>query len=493
MRTAIAAALLTIATPLFAGSQVTAAHAALSTSSPLATKAGLGILERGGNAVDAAIAVALVLGVVQPQSGGIGGGGFLVYFDAKSGAVWTLDFREVSPIEAKGDTKLHAATPGLLAGLEAMHKKLGTRPWRELVEPSIVASREATKSELTATLTRIAELGARVFYDGAMVEPFIAAVKNGGGTIGHRDLHDYAPVWRAPIRLRFGDYDIFAPAPPSTGGLLIGEALEMISGLDLAASGFQSVKSLHLLAEVERRASMDSAKYAGDPRNARIPYRDLLSAERAAAWRSSIKADKPTPTIALAEPGSSAPAPLVPPIAGERFSSAFVVTDASGNVAAMSTSCGGEFVVPGLGFVLNDAMNDFGGSTETNAFDSGKRPATSLTPAIVLKNGRPYLALGSAGGATVPTTVLQVLVNALLYKKPLYDAVAAARVHQQANPDQIEYERTLAQKAAIDALNAMGHGVAARDSIGDVQALMFERGKILAVADPRHGGAAGGY
>jgi gamma-glutamyltranspeptidase/glutathione hydrolase len=483
MKRAIAAALLTIATPLLAGSQVTASHAAISTPLPAATQVGLEILKRGGNAIDAAVAAELVLG-------GIGGGGFLIYFDAKSGAVWTLDFREVSPVDAKSDTKLHAATPGFLAGLAAMHEKFGSLKWRSLVEPAIAGAREGSRADLAATLMRIAEFGARDFYNGAMAERFITAAKSGGAAIGHRDLHDYAPVWRAPIRIRFGDYDIFAASPPSSGGLVIGEVLNIIGGLDLAASGFQSVKSLHLLAEAERRASIDRAKYLGDPTNARIPYRDLLSAERAAVWRGSIKVDAATATASLTEPGGQAPLPVpaaaATPDRRGRLSS-IAIADAAGNVVSLTTSGGGEFVVPGLGFVLNDAMNDFGASSTPNRFSTGKRPVTSMSPAIVLRNGRPFLALGDN-----PTTVVQVFVNAGVYKQPLYDAVAAAR-YQHAEDDQIEYEQALAPKATIDALNAMGHGVVGRESIGDVQALMFSGGRIIAVADPRHSGAAGGY
>ena len=482
MKRGLAVALLAIATPLFAGSQATATRAALATPSPIATQAGLNVLKRGGSAVDAAVAVAFVLSVVQPQAAGLGGGGFLIYFDAKSGAVWTLDFREVSPLDAKSDTKLHAATPGFLAGLETMHEKFGSRAWRELVEPAVALAREQAKKELAATLTRIAESGARDFYRGAMAEQFITAVKSGGGAIGHRDLRDYAAIWRAPIRIRFGDYDIFAPAPPSSGGVVIGESLNILGAYDLAAGGFRAVKTLHLLTEAERRASIDERKSVGDPANARIPYRDLLSSEHASAWRATIKLDKLTPTATLTEA-----LPAQTRTSGPH-SATFAIADAAGNVASMTTTNGGDFVVPGFGFVLNDAMSDFSASG-INEFAGGKRPATPMSPLIVLKSGRPRLALAAA----TPLPALQLLIDSFIFKKPLYDAVAAPRYEQQADPDQIEYEATLAPKATIDALNAMGHAVSARESIGDVQALQFDRGKIIAVADPRHAGAAGGF
>jgi len=224
-------------------------------------------------------------------------------------------------------------------------------------------------------------------------------------------------------------------------------------------------------------------KFVGDPTNSRIPYRDLLSPDHAAIWRGSMKIDKATTTPVISDLPARATTRSI------RASASFTIADRSGNVAAMATSCGGTFVVPGFGFVLNDAMTDFGAASGMNAFASGKRPATPLSPTIILKGGRAYLAIA----ADLPTTVLQVMIHALIYRKPLYDSIAAGRVHQQADPDQIEYEQPLAPKATIDALNAMGHAVFPRDAIGDVQALMIERGKIQAVADPRHGGAAGGY
>jgi gamma-glutamyltranspeptidase/glutathione hydrolase len=294
-------------------------------------------------------------------------------------------------------------------------------------------------------------------------------------------LRDYTAIWRAPIGIRFGDYEVFAPAPPSSGGLVLGETLNIIGPLDLAASGFQSVKTLHLLTESQRRAAIDDAKAIGDPPNARIPYRDLLSAEHANTWRASINASKVTPTVMLAEAAGQTR------MSGPH--STIAISDAAGNVAVMTTTNGGEFVVPGFGFVLNNAMSAFGAGVGINEFASSKRPATTISPVIVLKKGRPYIALAS----DEPSTATQVIINSIVFEKPLYDSVAAARYHQGTDPDQIDYEKPLAPKATIDALNAMGHAVFARDAIGEVGALQFDRGKIVAVADPRYGGAAGGY
>jgi gamma-glutamyltranspeptidase/glutathione hydrolase len=551
-------ALMLTASSAMAGSQVTASKAALATASPYATQIGLSVLKSGGNAIDASVAVAFALAVAHPQAGNLGGGGFLVYYDAKTGAVWTLDFREMAPMAAKrnmflredgsvGSTSrtgpLAAGVPGAVAGLSAMHEKFGKQSWRELIQPAAALARrgiivdpamakalEQTQAErkidqfpstaalyfpegrpLTAgahfvqkdladTLDRIAAFGAKDFYDGQIADKMVQAIRTGGGNLGYRDLQDYKALWRAPMKIRFGEYDLYTMAPPSAGGLVMGEVLNIAGTFDLAKSGFQTPRSLHLMAEAERRAYLDRNKYLGDPASTRIPYRELLSAERAAQWRSSINPDRATATVTLAEPGGTT-------LAEGNHTTHFTIVDGEGNIAAVTTTLndnfGSGFVVPGLGFLLNDEMDDFAAAPgkpnhsglvqgSANAIEPGKRMASSMSPTIVLRNGKPFLALGTRGGPTIPTSVLQVFLNVTVYKKSLYDAVAAPRYHHQALPDQISYERA-APLATITALAAMGHGTVSRDDIGDVQAILFDRGKIVAVADPRGSGAAGGY
>ncbi|HEV7921744.1 MAG TPA: gamma-glutamyltransferase [Thermoanaerobaculia bacterium] len=554
-RRAFAALLIILlAGPAYAGSQAVATHAALSTVSPYATQVGLSILKRGGNAIDATVAVAFALAVAHPQAGNLGGGGFLLYYDAKSKAVWSLDFREVAPLGATRDMfakepaasqtgALAIAVPGTVAGLDAMHERFGTLKWKELIAPAARLARDGIKTDATLeadlaaarekrhieqfgataalffpkdkplpagstlvqadlanTLERIATFGARELYEGDTAKKLIENVRTAGGLLGYRDLRDYAPVWRSPIRLQFRGYDIYTMAPPSAGGLVIGESLNILSGYDLNATGFQTPASIHLLVEAMRRAYIDRNKYLGDPSSARIPYRELLSSERASQWRASIDAKKNTPTHMLAEPGTN--------VAEGQHTTHFTIVDEQGNVAAMTTTLndnfGSGFIVPGLGFFLNNEMDDFTSAPgkpnryglvqgTANAIEPGKRMASSMSPTIVLKNDKPYLALGTRGGPAIPTSVLQVLLNVLVYKKPLAEAVAAPRYHQQALPEDIAFEQDRAPKALLDALNAMGHGVAARDSIGDVHAILIESGKLTAVADPRAGGAAGGY
>jgi gamma-glutamyltranspeptidase/glutathione hydrolase len=505
---------------LFAGGQVIARHAALATAHPLATKVGLGVLQRGGTAADAAVAVAFALSVVHPQAGNLGGGGFLLYYDAATRAVWTLDFRETAPRDAKRamfakvppQGALAAGVPGTVAGLDALHAKFGKQPWKELLAPAIAIAREgarddaeltsdieAAKSErkldipkvlpppeLAVTLQRLAEHGSHDFYDGELAKRIVESVHAAGGIIGYRDLKEYEPIWRAPIRLHYGPYEILTVAPPSGGGLVIGEALNILGRDDLPARGFQTPKSIHMLVEAERRAYIDRNRYVADPLTTRIPYRDLLSQKRAEAWRKTIDPERAVGTSMLAEPSDLRPE-------GEHTTH-FTIADSAGNIVALTTTLGDNFgsgvLLPGLGFFLNDAMTDF--TSGPNQVDPLKRAASSLSPMIVLRDGKPFLALGTRGGAAIPTTLLQVFLNVAVYGKSLADAIAAPRWHHQAVPDQIDYERGRAPQKTVDALSAMGHAVVGRKEIGDVQAILFENGRLTAVADPRRGGAAGG-
>lgn len=507
--------------PLQAGSQVSAKRAALSTAHPLATKAGLSILQRGGNAADAAVAVAFALAVVHPQAGNLGGGGFLVYYDARSRGVWTLDFREVAPRSVTADMFAAAPAaggkaagiPGTVAGLEALHEKFGERAWKDLLVPAIALAGEGPREdaelasdiaaakehrnlqiptplpppELAATLQRLAEEGPRDFYEGQLATKLVEAVRHAGGVFGFRDLREYKPEWRAPLKLRYGPYEIYTVPPPSSGGLVIAETLNILANDDLAASGFQTPKTLHLMVEAQRRAFIDAGRYVSDPEGARIPYRELLSQARAEAWRKTIDANSVIATSALTEPGAR-------PRSGEHTTH-FTIADEHGNVVSLTTSLGDDFgsgvLANGLGFFLNTALADF--TTRPNTLAPGKRPASTMTPMIILRDRKPFLAMGTRGGPAIPTTLLQVFQHVVIHGKSLADAIAAPRYHHQAVPEDVFYERTRAPKETTDRLNAMGHGIVSREFIGDVHAILFENDRLTAVADPRRGGAAGGY
>ncbi len=501
--------------------QVHAKRAALSTAHPLATRAGLKVLQQGGTAADAAVTVACVLAVVHPQAGNLGGGGFLVYYDAKTRGIWTLDFRETAPREAvrglfdkfPAASARAAGVPGTVAGLDALHRKFGKKPWKDLLAPAIAVARdgprvdaelvadiEAAKRDrkldiakelpspdLAATLQRLAEHGANDFYDGQIAKKLIDGVRAAGGIFGFRDLHDYEPVWRAPIKLRYGPYEIHTVAPPSGGGIVLGETLNILAGDDLAALGFQTTKSLHLLVEAQRRAAIDRARYIGDPVGTRIPYRELLSQQRAELWRKTIDPKRSIATSVLTEPR--------PATAEGEHTTHFTIADPAGNILSFTTSLGENFgsgfLVPELGFFLNDALTDF--TTGANLLAPGKRPVSPMSPVIILRDGKPFLALGTRGGAAIPTTILQVFLNVVVYGKSLAAAIAAPRYHHGGLPEEMLYERTLTPQPTVIALNEMGHAVSPRETIGDVHAILFENGRLIAVADPRRGGAAGGY
>lgn len=475
------------------GSQVTATHAAIATASPLATQIGVRVLKDGGSAADTAVAVALLIGVAQPESSGIGGGGMLTYYEAKTGAIWTLDFLSTAPAAVKPEmagTRIGVkavGTPGLLAGLDVLHRKFGLKPWKSLVQPAIVLARETEKKELATTLTRVGEAGARDFYDGEIGNRIASKVKDAGGVLGFQDLRTYAAIWRAPMRIEFNGYAIYLPPAPSSGAIVIGETLNILNGYDLNATGFQTPKTLHTLTEALRRASIDRTHYIGDPAGARIPYRDLLSSARADAWRKTIVPDKFTPAASLTEPD-------ITPVPGAHTTH-ISIADSAGNVVSMTLTLGDDsgsgFVVPGTGVLMNDALAAFT-SKVPNALEGGKRAATPLSPAIILKDNHPLIAIGSPGGDAIPPAILQVLLNVMVYKQSLGDAVAAPRVQQSYAPDDIEYERALSSDT-VAALSTMGHPTTQRETIGDVQALMFDGGNIIAVADPRHRGAAGGF
>jgi gamma-glutamyltranspeptidase/glutathione hydrolase len=477
----IVAALLLVANA-FAGSQVTATHAAIATSSPAATQIGLRVLKDGGNAIDAAVAVSFALAILEPKATGLGGGGFLTYYDAESGGVWTLDFRENAPAAAKvpaAHGAIAAGVPGFVAGLDAMHGRFGLRTWRELIAPAA----SIANGDLAKTLQRLGERGARDFYEGELAGKLVDGVRAAGGLFSQRDLRDYKAIWRAPVRITFRGTDIYTVAPPAAGGLVLGSILKIANGLDLSGPNY-----VHLLAEAERRAAIDRDKFLADPNAGRVPMHDLLSDERASLWRASIDPKRVTPTIALTEPGA------VTTPGGHTTHVAIV--DAKGNVVSLTTSLGDDggsgFTV--LGFPLNNAMNDFSaGSTLPNSVAAGNRPASPLAPTIVLRGGKPLLVIGTPGGATIGTTIAQILLDVLVFKRPLPEAIAAPRWSQQATPEEVAYEQGRAPQATIDALLALGHGVHARDPIGDVQAIWMENGKLLAISDPRHGGAAGGY
>ena len=527
-------------------------HAMVVTSHPLASEVGVDVLRRGGNAVDAAVAVAFALAVVHPVAGNIGGGGFLVV-RMNDGTVRTLDFRETAPsgatrdmyVDPGGNVKQSSLTghvsvgvPGSVAGLFEAHRKLGKVPWRELLAPAIrlaheghlldgprshVIAREAERlarfpasraqflvdgaapapgtrfvqPDLARTLELIADSGPRVFYRGGIADLIVQEMARGGGLVTRQDLARYRAKWRDPIAITYRGYTIYTMPPPSGGGVTLAEILNVMEGY-APLPPFGSARLMHLQTEAMRRAYIDRNAYLGDPDFVRMPLARLLSKTYAATLRAGIDSLRATPT---------------PPATGVRAEGTetthFSVVDADGNAVSCTTTLNNDFgsavTVTGAGFLLNDEMDDFTSAPgkpnlfglvqgEANAIAPGKRMLSAMTPAIVLDpGGRVVLVLGSPGGSRITTAVYQVLSDVIDQAMSLPAAVGAPRLHHQALPDVLFLEPDGFVRPSIDSLEAMGHVVSVWSYKTDVNSIARTATGWVGVADPRRGGGAAGY
>jgi gamma-glutamyltranspeptidase/glutathione hydrolase len=530
---------------------VSAARAMVVTAQPLATQAGLQILEQGGNAIDAAVAVGFALEAVLPDAGNIGGGGFIVHRSA-AGEVHALDYREMAPSGASRDMyvdsagnvteqsligHLAAGVPGSVAGLHEAWTKYGSLPWATLLAPAIrlaeghvidsarsqaigwerevflrfPASRAQflvndsapppgtmwRQPDLARTLRLIADSGPAVFYRGQIADLIVAEMQRSGGLITREDLARYQAKWRTPVRLSYRGHTIYSMPPPSSGGVTMGELLNILEGYD-SLPRFGTPAYVHVVTEAMRRAFIDRNRYLGDPDFVQMPLERLLSKEYAATLRAQIDPRHATPTPAAAGGAGE-------PIHTTHYS----IVDAAGNAVAVTTTLNGGFgsgvTVAGAGFLLNNEMDDFTSAPgkpnmfglvqgEANAIMPGKRMLSAMTPSIVLDSaGSLYMVLGTPGGPTIITTVAQVLLNVIDQKMSLADAVAAPRFHHQALPDVIRSERGGFSDATIQALEAMGHAVDRRGGSGTVAAIQKTAGGWVGVIDPRSAGSALGY
>jgi gamma-glutamyltranspeptidase/glutathione hydrolase len=528
------------------------------TAHPLASRAGLKVLRKGGNAADAAVAAQLALAVVYPRAGNLGGGGFLVHRDA-DGKVITLDFREMAPANAHRDMYLDptgevipdmstrgaaaAGVPGSVAGLAETHAQLGrTTRWSTLVKPAIRLARRGfrltadeadrlnryrndfidnnpwpmpfirespwavgdrlVQDELANTLKRIAREGKAGFYAGDNADALLRVMDTLNGLITAGDLEGYTPKWREPFRIAWQDYTLFTMGPPSSGGVILGQILAMLDDHLDDALGNGNAANIHLVVEAERRAFADRARYLGDADHYPVPMDTLLSASYILEKMKSFDPASATPSEAIA-PGKVN-------VRRERFETTHLsVTDRYGNAAAVTTTLNDNFGckvwVPGGGYFLNNEMDDFsvkpgvpniygliGG--EANAIAPHKRPLSSMSPTIVERNGRLWLVLGTPGGSTIPTSVLQVFLNAGPYGMTLYESVNAPRYHHQWLPDEIQCEAGVFTADSRATLEAMGHRIREVDRIGLIEAIGVDaRGIMTGVADPRGDDHASGW
>lgn len=521
---------------------------------PHATQVGLEVLRQGGNAVDAAVAVALALAVTHPQAGNLGGGGFLVVRMA-DGRTTAIDFREKAPAAAHRDLYLKAdgsvdldkaqfgasaaGVPGSPAGLLHALEALGSWPLAKVAAPAIGLARDGfvvdqflagalaearqdlarfpsskqvffvgdrplrqgerlVQPDLAATLERFAGGGLQGFYGGKTAELVVAAMQRGGGFVTKDDLAAYRPVVRDALRGSYRGYEVIGMPPPSSGGVALQQMLNLLEPFDLAAMGYGSSQYFHLLTEVMRRAYADRSRWLGDPDFYQVPLAGLIGKDYAKELGASISLER-----------KSAVAPGTPPGAKESDDTLhFSIVDAAGNAVACTTTINSTFgsmcVVDGAGFLLNNEMDDFSAKPGVpnqfglvggvaNAIEPHKRMLSSMTPTIVCKDGKVRFVLGAPGGGRIITAVLQVLLNRVDHGMTLEQAVRAPRIHHQWLPDEILWEVHALPKDVRDHLAARGHAFTERPrGIAHVMAIeVREDGARIGVADHRSGGSAG--
>lgn len=527
-------------------------NGAVVTAHPLASKVGLEMLKKGGNAIDAAIATQLTLAVVYPGAGNIGGGGFMVARLA-DGANITLDFREKAPgkafrdmyLDEKGNAQValsqsgHLASgiPGTIAGLFAAHK-YGKLLFKELIQPAIdlaekgfviteseASSLNGTQTEfikyntvspvfvkpggwkvgdtliqkdLAKTLLRIRDNGQKGFYEGETARLIIEEMTRGKGIISYEDLKSYEAKFREPVVFNYKGYKIVTMPLPSSGGILLPQMMKMIENKPIKSYGFQSVQSVQLMTEVERRSYADRAKYLGDVDFYKVPVKKLISDEYIKERMSDYDPNK-AGNSTLVNAGI---------IAESEETTHLSVYDKDGNAVAVTTTLNGGYgsrtVVGGAGFLLNNEMDDFSVKpgvpnmygavgADANAVAPGKRMLSSMTPTIVLKDNKPYLVVGTPGGTTITTSVFQTLVNILEYDMNAFDAVNKPKFHHQWLPDMIFVEPDFPSEIRKE-LEKMGYKVSSRGQIGRTEVIrILPNGSIEAVGDKRGDDDAEGY
>jgi len=514
---------------------------------PLASQVGVNIMKKGGNAVDAAIAVHFALAVVHPAAGNIGGGGFMVYRTAK-GNYHTLDYREKAPqgagrnmyLDEDGEAVversrlgyLATGVPGSVDGMVQAYQRFGSLEWQKLLSPAIKLAREGfelTEKEanglnanqdnfmkynviipeflirdewqqgdsiyyldLANTLERISEQGRAGFYEGETARLIMEDMERGGGLITLDDLREYQSVWREPITFNYKDYKITSMGPPSSGGVAITQLFKMIESFPLSDWGADHEHSIHLMAEAEKLVYADRAKYLGDPDFVSVPVSALTNEEYLLDRISKINFEQSTPADAIS-------AGVVPTESEE--TTHFSIVDAYGNAVSSTTTLNGGYgskvVVAGAGFLLNNEMDDFSAKPgapnmygliggEANAIEPNKRMLSSMTPTIVERNGELFMVVGTPGGSTI--------INVIEFGMNMQGAVDFERFHHQWRPDLIQYEEGRLNDYLKRSLSEMGYEFRSRSSIGRVDAiLVLEDGSLEGGADPRGDDSAVGY
>ncbi|MCC9065817.1 gamma-glutamyltransferase [Flavobacterium piscisymbiosum] len=482
-----------------------------------ASKVGAEIIQKGGNAFDAMVATELALAVAYPYAGNLGGGGFMVYRKA-NGEVGSLDYREKAPLAATKDmfldkdgnvikgksteTALAIGVPGTIAGVFAVHKKLGSMTMSEILKPVIALAERGvvvTKKQekrlqdyhdaivkingpntllagnfkendtikypaLANTLKRIAKNGRNEFYKGETAKILVNYLQKKGGIITLKDLEKYEAKWRKPLQFNYKDLKITSMSPPSSGGICLAQIMKMIAPYDLAKMGHNSEESIQVIVEAERRAYADRSQFLGDPDFVKIPINGLLSDSYLKGRMSSFDTNKASLSSEIKEGKVN--------FNESTETTHYSIVDAQGNAVAATTTLndgyGSKYYCDELGFFLNNEMDDFSAKpgspnmfglvgNEANSIAPQKRMLSSMTPTIVEKNGKLFMVVGSPGGSTIITSVLQAILNVYEYNLSMQDAVNAPRFHHQWLPDLITFEPNAFDKNTIDKLKAKGY------------------------------------
>jgi gamma-glutamyltranspeptidase/glutathione hydrolase len=533
---------------------------------PEASRVGAEVMHQGGNAVDAAVATGFALAVVHPAAGNIGGGGFLLLRFA-NGETHFVDFREKAPLKATEKMYLNEqgkvveglslygykaiGVPGSVAGLAHAQKKWGKLSLKQVMAPAIKLAQDGfpltfrdaeglqdpelakfaesrrvfqrdgnlykqgevfKQPELARTLERIAA-NPDDFYKGKLAQEIAATLQKGGALITADDLATYEVKERKPVRGTYRGYEIISAPPPSSGGVALIETLNILEGYRVGSMGARSADSIHLTAEAFRRVFDDRAEFMGDPDFSHIPVAQLIDKRYAAKWRESLNPDKASVSAELRRPdfGEMDVTASTRAIPRESENTThYSVVDPAGNAVAVTTtlndSFGSRVTAEGLGFLLNNEMDDFSSGPgipntygliqgQANAIAPGKRPLSAMTPTIVLNEGKLYLVLGSPGGPSIITTVANVLIGVVDFGLNLQEAVNAPRFHHQWMPDELRIENVGLSPDTIKLLEQKGHKIDRRNYYGDAECIAIDQktGERLGAADFRNGGAAAGF
>ncbi len=517
---------------------VRGAHAMVVTTEPRASQVGLDILQRGGNAVDAAVAVGFALAVTHPSAGNLGGGGFMMIRIARTGETVVIDYRETAPGRAsrtmyqdeKGDVIKHASTigyraagiPGTVAGLSLALEKYGTISRAQVMAPAISLAKNGVwlsysesellrgnlkslerfpetkriftrngnpylegdlfvQPDLAGSLEQIARAGEREFYEGRIAQLIARSMAANGGLITLEDLKKYRPVLRKPVGGTYRGYAIVSMPSPSSGGTILLEMLNILEGYPLSKYGAGSSRTLHLMAETMKRAFADRAEFLGDGDFVKLPTAGLISKRYAAQIRTTID---PYLAADSAKIGHGNPGTYE-----SEQTTHFSIVDKEGNAVANTYTLNGDFgsgvTIEGTGILMNNEMDDFASKPgvpnvygliqgEANSIAPGKRPLSAMTPTFVFHEGKLFMVLGSPGGPTIINTVLQTIVNVIDFGMTIQEAVDAPRIHHQWMPDRLVMERNGFAEDVVQALRARGHSLEMRGPIGDCQAILID-------------------